>query len=60
MENKKWNLTVQENGLIIIPPDLWQRLRQVSGIKSKKRRIIKKAVKRVMVQAILEMANKHK
>ena len=60
MENKKWNLTVQENGLIIIPPDLWQRLRQVSGIKSKKRRIIKKAVKRVIVQAILEMVNKHK
>jgi len=60
MENKKWYLTVQENGLMIIPPDLWQKLRQVSGIKSKKRRIIKKAVKRVMVQAILEMANKHK
>lgn len=60
MENKKWYLTVQENGLIIIPPDLWQRLRQASGIKSKKRRIIKKAVKRVIVQAILEMVDKHK
>lgn len=60
MENKKWYLTVQENGLILIPPDLWQRLRQVSGIKSKKRRIIKKAVKRVIVQAILEMVDKHK
>lgn len=49
--NQRWNLIVSErpsDGRLVVnlPPDLWLLILRISGIKSKRFRIQKKAVKR--------------
>lgn len=49
--NRRWNLMVCErpsDGKLVVnlPPDLWLLILRISGIKSKRFRIQKKAVKR--------------
>lgn len=55
---KKWNVTVEENGLVRFPPELWQAMRVATGVRSKKYRIIKKSIKKLLIKTLLEMAAK--
>ena len=50
----KWLIQVDDNGRVTIPPDLWQILREKSGVRSKKQRIIKKRVRAYFIKTIKE------
>jgi hypothetical protein len=54
----KWILTVDKHGGLNIPPDLWQLLREKSGVRSKKRRIIKKRIRAYLIKLVKEMHGK--
>lgn len=42
----KWNIKINENGTVFLPHDLIIILIKLSRIRSKKRRLLKKAVKK--------------
>jgi len=52
---EKWNVTLDEDGKITFPPDLWQQLRRATGVRSKKHRIIKKRIKLLVNKALLAL-----
>ena len=59
MKSKVWTLTVNEHGSIVLPADLLTEMRRITGVKSKKRRIIKKAIKKLFMEALKEMLERN-
>jgi hypothetical protein len=58
MSKTSWTLTVGKDGVVELPPDLILKLRNMYGLKSKKRRFIKKAIKHFFSKALLELLEK--
>lgn len=58
MNQPTWQLTVKDNGVVDIPDDLWETLRRKTGRKSKKRRHVKKAVRKLMIKLLTEYLDK--
>jgi hypothetical protein len=59
VKSKVWTLTVNEHGSIVLPADLLTEMRRITGVKSKKRRIIKKAIKKLFMEALKEMLERN-
>jgi hypothetical protein len=60
MSKKSWTLVVNKDGSAQLPPDLILHIRNMYGLKSKKRRFIKKALKYYLDQAVEDFLAKHK
>ena len=52
-DNKKWTLQVNSNGVMELPPELVSHILQQAGLKSRKKRIVKKVLKRAINKALL-------
>jgi hypothetical protein len=58
-KNKTWSLKINKEGAIDLPPDLILHLRNMYGLKSKKRRFIKKVIKYYFSQALRELVSQY-